>query len=407
MTSNSKSNFSWRDDGQCLAGCLRIALVIWLGLAWAITAHAAAPGSGNALATSTAHASPLVTRTRHVLRLLAAGLRDPVLRRLTVDAIDNPDTCIRHRAHLDTAAAGAIVDQLIAAHLLGASPDTATRAALIDGVFPPVRDQGSACPHLPEPFYAAPGSDNAGHHRWPGGLAIHTLFNARIAFALARADDDQTGLHIDRDALIAAALWHDWAKTLVFQWQADGREFEELQLGGQGATDDNGQPGDSRTGAHHILSLAEAMARGLTPAQVLIQACAHAAPTAGQSYRVVNWLHGAALIARIDPVKAGYLMTDAQGHLALRPWGAECLIHFESDQNWMMEEGVADLADHVLAVLAERFGYDPADGARYRTAYRNVVLSQLGADYIQLRDQHGGLAAVAADLRRLRRRGII
>jgi hypothetical protein len=407
MTSNSKSNLSWRDDGQCLAGCPRIALVIWLGLAWAITAHAAAPGSGNALATSTAHASPLVTRTRHDLRLLAAGLRDPVLRRLTVDAIDNPDTCIRHRAHLDTAAAGAIVDQLIAAHLLGATPDTATRAALINAVFPPVRDQGSACPHLPQPFYAAPGSDNAGHHRWPGGLAIHTLFNARVALALARADDDQTGLHVDRDALIAAALWHDWAKTLVFQWQADGREFEELRLGGQGATDDNGQPGDSRTGAHHILGLAEAMARGLTSAQVLIQACAHAAPSASQSYKVVNWLHAAALIARIDPVKAGYLMTDTHGHLALGPWGAECLIHFESDQNWVMEEGVADLADHVLAVLAARFGYDPADGARYRNAYRNVVLSQLGADHIQLRDQHGGLAAVAADLRRLRRRGII
>lgn len=407
MTTSSKSNFSWRVDGQCLASCLRIALVIWLGLAWAITAHAAAPGSGNALATSTAQASPLVTRTRHDLRLLAAGLRDPVLRRLTVDAIDNPDTCIRHRAHLDMAAAGAIVDQLIAAHLLGATPDTATRAALINAVFPPVRDQGSACPHLPQPFFAAPGSDNAGHHRWPGGLAMHALFNARIALALARADTDQTGLHVDRDALIAAALWHDWAKTLVYQWQADGREFEEVQLGGQGATDDNGHPGDSRTGAHHILSLAEAMARGLTPAQVLIQACAHAAPTAGQSYKVVNWLHAAALIARIDPVKAGYLITDAHGHLALGPWGAECLIHFESDQNWVMEEGVADLADHVLAVLAKRFGYDPADGARYRNAYRNVVLSQLGADHIQLRDQHGGLAAVAADLRRLRRRGII
>jgi len=385
-------------------------MLIWLASACATNAHAASPGSGNPLATSTARASPLVTRARHDLRRLTTRLHDPVLRRATVDAIENPATCIRHRAHLDAVAAGAIVDQLVAARLLGqpdGKPDTATRAGLIDAVFPPVRDQGSACPHLPQPFYAAPGSDNAGHHRWPGGLAVHTLFNAQVTLALARADDDQTRLQVDRDALIAATLWHDWAKTLVFQWQADGREFEEVQLGGQGTADDNGKPGDSRTGAHHILSLAEAMARGVAPSQVLIQACAHAAPTAGRTYKLVNWLHAAALIARIDPVARGYLTTDAHGRLTLGPWGAECLIHFESDQNWVMEESTADIADHVLALLAGRFGYDPADGARYRNAYRNVVLSQLGADHIQLRNQHGGLDAVAADLRTLQRKHLI
>jgi hypothetical protein len=392
------------------AGCALRTGLIGLGLACAIPAHAASPGSGNRLAGSTARASPLVTSARHDLRLLAERLRDPALRRATIDAVENPATCIRHRAHLDPAAAGAIVDRLVAAHLLGdpaGPPDAATRAALIDAVFPPVRDADGDCPHLPQPFYAAPGSDNAGHHRWPGGLAVHTAFNAQIALALADAHVHQTRLHLDRDALIAAPLWHDWAKTLVFQWHADGREFDEVRLGGQGTVDNHGQPGDSRTGAHHILGLAEAMARGLSPSQVLIQACAHAAPTAGQAYKVVNWLHAAALIARIDPVARGYLRVDPQGQLALGPWGAECLIHFQSDQNWVMEEIAADRSDSVLAALARGFGYDPADAARYRTAYRNVVLSQLGADHIALRNERGGLAAVAADLRRLRRRGII
>lgn len=380
------------------------------------TVHAEAPGAGNAVALHTARASPLVRQARRDLRQRIAGLGDPALRRVTADAIDNPATCIRHRAGLSKADQGAIVDRLLVEHLIGPA-DGQDRARLIAGVFPPVRDDGSACPHLPQPFYAAPGGDGAGHHRWPGGLPLHTALNAQIALALARAYDHQTGLRSDHDAVIAAALWHDWAKTLVFQWRGDGREFAEIPLGGQGQDDDNGRPGDSHTGAHHILGLAEAMARGLSPTHVLIQACAHAVPTGGQAWKLVNWLRTAAMIARIDPVQRGYLGRDGQGRLVLptpgddgvrdMAWRAECLIHFQSDQNWVFAESAANLADTVLARLANRFGHDPADDAQYRPAYRNVVLSRLGADHIQARYQHGGLAAVAADLQRLRREGVI
>jgi hypothetical protein len=381
----------------------------------AVGARADPPGPGNARAARTARASLLVAQARHDLRQLVAQLGNRALRRATVDAIENPATCIRHRAGLDDAGAAAIVAQLIAAHLLGdpaQATDAPTRARLIGAVFPPVLDAGGACPHLPQPFYAAPGGDADGHHNWPGGLVVHTAFNTRLAQALARAYDHQTRLISDHDAVIAAALWHDWAKTLVFQWQADGREFAEVPLGGQGVADNAGLPGDSRTGAHHILGLAEAMARGLPPGQVLVQACAHASPTNNQAWKLVNWLRAAALIARIDPVRQGYLRTDTSGRPALPTppggsWLAECLIHFQSDQNWVMAEPAARQADAVLAQLAGQFGYDPADTGRYRTAYRNVVLSQLGADHIQLRNQRGGLAAVAADLRRLRQRGII
>lgn len=374
-------------------------------------ARAEPPGAGIALAMRTARASPLVDQALQDIHGLVAQLDDAALRRATDDAVENPDTCVRHRAGLTPAGAQAIFDQLVAAHLA----DPASRD--IAGVFPPVRDDGSGCPHLPQPFYASPGGDNTGHHRWPGGLPVHTAFNAHIGIALAREYDHQTGLHSDHNAVIAAALWHDWAKTLVFQWRADGREFAEARLGGQGVADDFGQPGDSRTGAHHILGLAEAMARGLSPGQVLIQACAHASPAGGRDWILVNWLHAAAIIARVDPVGRGYLVADGHGRLGLPApnpglpvsglWRAECLINFQSDQNYVFAESAADIADDVLAQLAGRFGYDPADGPRYRNSYRNVVLSRLGADHIQLLAQHGGLPAVAADLRRLRDAGVI
>src|SRR5260370_35708886 len=42
---------------------------------------------------------------------------------------------------------------------------------------------------------------------------------------------------------------------------ADGSEFIEFNFGGNGTTDAWGQPGDSRTGAHHIITIAEMMKR--------------------------------------------------------------------------------------------------------------------------------------------------
>jgi hypothetical protein len=357
----------------------------WRIIAWTLPAAFPATGQaapGNARATQIAAASPLVAQARADLRRWVMRIGDPALRRATAAAVLDPATCVRHRAGLDAAGQGAIVDRLIDARLVAAGD----RARLVAGVFPPLPDNGGPCPHLPQSFLTAPGGDNAGHHRWPGGLVVHTVFNAHVALALAQGYDRQTGLATDRDAVITAALWHDWAKTLVFQWQADGREFDELTLAG--------------TGAHHILGLAEAMARGLPPRQVAIQACAHGA----QAEKVVDWLRAAAIIARIDPEARGYLSRDAQGRPALpEPFArAECLIHFQSDQNWVLAEAAANLADDVLARLAPRFGQDPADDAHYRPAWRNMVLSRLGADRIMLRYQHGGLAAVAADIAALR-----
>jgi hypothetical protein len=51
-----------------------------------------------------------------------------------------------------------------------------------------------------------------------------------------------------------------------------------LNFGGNGKTDNYGATGDSTTGGHHIIGLAEAMKRGLSPDFVITQASAHSAP---------------------------------------------------------------------------------------------------------------------------------
>ena len=44
-------------------------------------------------------------------------------------------------------------------------------------------------------------------------------------------------LFIDQDIAIGTPIWHDWAKQMVFQWNADGSEYTEMNFGGNGKTD--------------------------------------------------------------------------------------------------------------------------------------------------------------------------
>lgn len=176
------------------------------------------------------------------------------------------------------------------------------------GVFPAIRDDGAPCPQLPQSFGTAPGSSFGGHGSFPGGLAVHEAFNLssaisfaenyRIAYGTPGPDGlprmvplppfghpRATDIDISQDEVIAAPMWHDWAKSMVFQWNAEGSEFTEFNFGGNGVTDNNGAAGDSRTGAHHIISLAESIARGLPPEFIVIQASAHSAPRLATSSR--------------------------------------------------------------------------------------------------------------------------
>jgi hypothetical protein len=422
-------------------------------------AHAAdqtVPGAWNAEAARLAAKSPLVSSAYDYLLERARDLRDKKLREETLDAIGNPATCIRHRAGLTDADKSRIIEQLRSQGLINPADDASFPGGLRAGVFPPVKADGGDCPRLPMPFYAAPGSSFGSHHSQPGGLPVHEAFNDLSDLSLAanyrkvydalnedglpvlrvRDGDDEderdgrrnraSDFRIDRDLIVAAPMWHDWAKPIVFQWLADGTEFKELNFGGSGANDAWGQPGDSRTGAHHIIGLAESMKRGLPPGFVITQASAHAAPALGNEYKVVNWLRAAALLAQIDPVAAGYLVRDTQARLRLPPLrrlgeadfnaGAtpqrvnmlvEYVLHNLSDADFGFTVPAAGQVDSLLRQIAPEYGYDPADPARYNTRFRNPVLSYLSAERLYIVFSNGGMAGLKAELDKLRRLRVI
>jgi len=391
-----------------------------------------APGAGNATAMKVAAGSPLVQASLGYLHERALAIRDPALREATLDATSNPATCVRHRARLSPADQKAILDRLLAEGLYAPADAAAFPGGAAAGVFPPVLYDGSACPRLPQPFGSAPGSVFGGHHSAPGGLALHEAFNEKSSESLAAnyARNYQPLPHektpprapsgIDEDLVIAAPIWHDWAKTIVLQWNADGSEFPEFNFGGNGATDAFGQPGDSRTGGHHVLGVAEAMARGLAPAMVITQACAHSAPTLGNEFKVVNWLRAAAIIARVDPVARGYLRLDATGRPRLPPLRRlgdvnlqaadpaqvnvlpEYTIHHLSDADYVFTAPAVTQAEALLRRLAARYGYAPSDLARYNWSFRNTVLSHLSAERIAFAYERGGLEAVLEEVDALR-----
>lgn len=396
-------------------------------------ADPSAPGAGNAAAARTGESSALVREAGRYLREQARSIRDPHLRQQTLDALE-PSSCVHHRIGVGPTERKAILDRLLAEGLLTLE-DLSFSAGVQNGLFPPLLDEASACPRQPQSFVAAPGGGFHGHHSYPGGLAVHVAMNTRIASSLAadyavnydfpstRADADGGLDRVARDAAVAGALWHDWAKPMVFQWNADGSEFSQLSLAGNGVTDAWGSAGNSRTGSHHILSLAEAMARHLRPEVVITQACAQNTPTEGAEYIAVNWLRAAAVVARVDPVAEGYLSRDKLGRLRLPALarlgevdllaaGQLNLMHAYvigtmSDSDWTYSEPALAIAEVLLEKLAPRFGHDPAATARYNVGYRNVVLSQLGCVRIHALYQARGLAAVEREIEQLHRRGLL
>jgi hypothetical protein len=431
---------------------VEIAIVTLVSGGLASAARAAdqtVPGAGNEDAARLASSSALVQSARQLIARRITEIGDRSLARNVHELVEDRMVCIRHRASETPASKQAIVDKLIAAGLIAATDAAVFPGGALAGVLPPVLDAGSGCPHLPQPFFSAPGSVFGGHHSYPGGLPIHESFNdiSDTSFAanyrrvyghpgvnglptIAAADgdhdaDDRVDVDIDEDIIIAAPLLHDWAKPLVFQWNADGTEFAELNFGGNGATDNYGAAGDSRTGGHHIIGIAESMARGLAPKFVITQASAHSNPTSGNEYKVVNWLRAAAIIAGIDPAVKGYLRVDGAGLLrlpAVQRLGdvdlnaatptqvnapVEYQLHNLSDADFTQTGPSVAVAQILLAKLAPSFGFDPSDTARYNKRYRNPALTNLSAEHLYILYTAGGLEAVRAELAKLRARGII
>src|SRR6266704_385348 len=253
------------------------------------------PGAGNATAITLSSKSPMVQSAREFLLNNIKRIDDASVRAITLDAIANPSTCVAHRASLKASDKNAILQALIAAGLVDVRDNSTFPGGLSAGVFPPLLLDGGACPQLPQTFFSAPGSFFGGHHSYPGGLPVHESFNdvsnqnlakgyrqvyghtGAQGFPVIGSDDNNPNesegmastFLLSQDVTIAAPVWHDWAKSMVFQWNSDGSEFLELNFGGNGQTDNFGAPGNSKTGAHHMLSAAEAMKRGL-PADLVI-----------------------------------------------------------------------------------------------------------------------------------------
>ncbi len=408
-----------------------------------------AAGAGNQTAIAISAKSPMVRSAFEFLRARAARIGNTSIRLSTLDAITNPHTCVAHRARLTDMRKQSIVQQLTAQGLLDPSYGSKIPGGLLAGVFPPLLRDGGECPQMPQLFTSAPGSSFGSHHSYPGGLAIHEAFNELTAREIAADYRAAYGhlngqglpffdsaaasipasarydIELDENIVIAAPIWHDWAKSIVYQWNADGTEFRELPLGGNGKTDNYGSPGDSRTGGHHILGLAETMARHLPPELIVAQASAHSAPTMGNEYKLVNWIRTAAIIAGIDPVRAGYLRADTFGRLRLPTFRSSGIIDVKagdrplacflpedivdnlSDANYTYSVPAVRRAELILTELASEFGYDPARVARYNNGFRNPVLSYLTAERLVFLIDDSGTDAVAAEIRHLVEAGLV
>lgn len=413
-------------------------------------------GAANGQAVLMSSKSPLVRSAFDLLRERLAQVHSKPIREAVSELLDEKRGCIQHRAKLDAPAKADVIAELRRQELLTDADAARIDGGAMAGVFPPVLNDASACPHMPQAFFSAPGGATAGHHSEPGGLPVHEAFNDTSALGLAEnyhmvygttgpnglpvvakqaRDTDnakarragnktKSPFQIDADTVLAAPMWHDWGKTIVFQWNADGSEFTEMNFGGNGKTDDNGKPGDSRTGSHHILGLAEGMKRGLAPDFMVTVASAHSVPTLSNEYKVVNWLRTAAVIARIDPVAKGYLQLDAKGQLrlpAVRHLGeidltsaastqpnmlVEYVLHNLSDADYAFTGAAASDVEMVLAKLAPEFGY-ATDAPDYRFKFRHPVLTYLSAERLFVIYSNAGVDAVRKEVMKLRKLAII
>ena len=288
--------------------------------------------AANKRAAQLASDSPYVRATFARSFALAETIGDRHLRGSALNALSNAQP-LYMRKYPTVESRTELRDALARANLVAAD-------ANVSGIFPLLSDIGEA-----QPFWSAPGSDGNGHHAYPGGLVTHELFNARCADELSRSYDTQyfdSARAVDRDMVITAAFYHDLMKTVVFQYNDAGTLFDELTIAG--------------TGAHHVLSGAEAIVRGESPRLVAILLSAHAAPSLGDEAKVVAWCRAAAMIAGVDPVHYGLLRpSDGSYALAFRP-PIECFVSHLSDHDYVLSIHAAREVSQMLAQIAPQFG---------------------------------------------------
>ena len=309
---------------------------------------------GNARAAAIAARSPLVQATHGYLQMLARSIGDALLRESVLELLSDPAPRFM-RAYPTLASRTAARDKLAAIGAVAAD-------APVEGIFP-ANTLGRE--RAPQPFWSTPGSAQDSHHAYPGGLAIHELFNARMAVNFVTVYDRMylSGRSLSRDAVIGAALYHDILKSVVFQWNDDGTLFKEFPIGG--------------TGAHHVLSGAEAIVRRRDPQFVIALLSAHAAPSLGDEEKVVAWARASALLAGVDPVEYNLLRRDGDRYVLAGYAQMEAFVNHLSDHDYVLSVHAVHEVLPQLRRVAPRYGLDPAT-AQF-TWWRNALLANASA----------------------------
>lgn len=269
--------------------------------------------AGNTRAALIAHRSPFIRKQYGSLLKVIQSLGDAKLRADAMQLIQDPAP--RYARKYPTAQARTALRDALA-HVGFVKAD-----APVSGIFP----AGTESKGIVQPFWSAPGSDLNSHHSYPGGLLTHELFNSTMAANFERTYDAMYfdgASKVNRDVVIAAALYHDVMKTVVFQFNEDGTLTDELSIGD--------------TGGHHCLSGAEAIARGHDARFVTVLLSAHAAPSLGDESKVVTWCRAAAMIAGVDPVEFGLVKKTAGGYALAALPPAETFVSHLSDHDYVL-----------------------------------------------------------------------
>lgn len=345
---------------------------------------------GNRAAEEIARHSKISQDSFRFLRASAMRIADPSLRKQVLELLDNPAPTFYQKSPT-AEAKKEVFKTLLARGFVKASDERFPQGNVMSGIFPPVIDANQS----PQRFWSAPGSAYDGHHSYPGGLVVHEAFNLRSALSLAanyRAE--YPGMRINNDFVIAAPLWHDAMKVVVFQWKDDESELPELTIAG--------------TGAHHILGIAEALHRRLPPRLVIAIAAAHGSPGFEPSGKIVDWIEAAAVLTHIDPVEYGVLqkspVTDPESKWTL-PWPTfpEATINNLSDGDFVLSVPAAHHSLDVLREIArsELMMKDADLRGQPFNHFRNQVFSQLTQERFYSVWSEGSWPAVQKELRRL------
>lgn len=326
----------------------------------------------NARAAGIAAKSPFVRAQSAAAMNVAYAIGDPQLREDVVSLLRNPVPQFMRR-YPTRESRISLRDEMVRAQFV--APD-----APVEGIFPPSAQNTAALP-----FWASPGSERNGHHNYPGGLCTHELFNARMAAQFAQTYDRQYfgGRSIvSADVVVASALYHDIMKTIVFQYRDDGTFLDELPIGG--------------TGAHHVLSGAEAIVRGRGPQFVSVLLSAHAAPSLGDERKVVTWCRAAAMLAGVDPVEYGLLKhLDGEFRLGAVP-AIETFVSHLSDHDFVLSIPAAKQVDDALRSVAPRFSVDASNTAAFNWWRMEVTshFSNIALYYELTRGEDAFIAAI-------------